>query len=350
MNSLPWLKRHWVLTCLIHFYVFQHYYSNERLVWLNFSWDACAPTHLVVLVLLVRRFTWETSRWTLVRVSSVGTQMLWALRVWRRRKRPQKSGSSEQLEDFWTFPGQNSFWTLVPPKELELDLVWFSPEPARVTCLTWVGSSFQDVTPEHASCCHSLHSCALCFTANQSCQRHAGAGASHQRAQKGGAGLGDGHRQQRHQLQRQLHHPADDICVGASVLRVRSSSESLSVCANGTLSRRIRWEPSRDQLMGCSHPPTPTPPPYDLLDVEPSYQHRRVSVVYSFCQLHLRCNWNESLCICEVSPSSQWMLMTSLQSRGGECLAASERRLISRGLSSQRWSHHASAEAVLEIM
>uniref|UniRef100_A0A3B3E0P4 Fibulin 5 n=1 Tax=Oryzias melastigma TaxID=30732 RepID=A0A3B3E0P4_ORYME len=54
--------------------------------------------------------------------------------------------------------------------------------------------------------------------ANQPRQRHAGSGASHQRAQKGGSGPGDGHRQQRHQLQRQLHHPADDIRVGASVL------------------------------------------------------------------------------------------------------------------------------------
>lgn len=63
-------------------------------------------------------------------------------------------------------------------------------------------------------------SCLLCLAANQQCERHARPVAAPQGAEGSGAGLGDGHGQQRHQLQRQLHHTPDDICLGAPVLRV----------------------------------------------------------------------------------------------------------------------------------
>lgn len=75
---------------------------------------------------------------------------------------------------------------------------------------------FPALHPSHSSFCL----CPLYLTANQQRERHARLVAANQGAEGAGAGLGDGHGQQCHQLQRQLHHPSDDICIGACVLRV----------------------------------------------------------------------------------------------------------------------------------
>lgn len=150
------------------------------------------------------------------------------------------------------------------------------------------------------------------ITANQQCERHACFDTTNQGTEGGGTGFGDGHRQQCHQLQRQLHHTSDDIRLRAPILSVpnkchlprkillHSSAADLTVC----LTQVIRSPPNKRNIMSssssdkdlakiswgeaslCSNPRSclmDTQLLYDGYDMD--FQHKGIFMVYNFWHL-----------------------------------------------------------------